>query len=55
MAVQVALSGIRKAAILLAAVGEEPSSQIFKHLTPPEIEQLARELAQLGAVHPGHG
>ena len=55
MAVQVALSGIRKAAILLAAVGEEPSSQIFKHLTPPEIEQLARELAQLGAVPPDTG
>ena len=55
MAVQVALSGIRKAAILLAAVGEEPSSQIFKHLTPSEIEQLARELAQLGAVPPDTG
>jgi len=55
VAVQVALSGIRKAAILLAAVGEEPSSQIFKHLTPPEIEQLARELAQLGAVPPDTG
>jgi flagellar motor switch protein FliG len=55
VAVQVALSGIRKAAILLAAVGEEPSSQIFKHLTSSEIEQLARELAQLGAVPPDTG
>ena len=50
MAVQVALSGLRKAAILLAALGEEPSSQIFKHLNNDEIEKVVKELAQLGAV-----
>jgi flagellar motor switch protein FliG len=50
MAVQVALSGLRKAAILLTALGEEPSSQIFKHLSNDEIEKVVKELAQLGAV-----
>jgi flagellar motor switch protein FliG len=55
VAVQVALSGIRKAAILLAALGEEPSSAIFKHLTNAEIERIVKELAQLGAVPPDTG
>lgn len=50
MAVQVALSGVRKAAILMASLGEGPSSEIFKHLTPSEIETIIKELAQLGAV-----
>ncbi|NOT26429.1 MAG: flagellar motor switch protein FliG [Acidobacteria bacterium] len=50
-----ALSGIRKSAILLAALGEEPSSAIFKHLTNDEIERIVKELAQLGAVPPDTG
>jgi flagellar motor switch protein FliG len=55
MAVQVALSGTRKAAILVAALGEEASSLVFKHLQPQEIERLTRELAALGPVPPEMG
>lgn len=50
MPVQVALSGVRKAAILLLTLGEEPSSEVFKHLRDDEIETIAKELAELGTV-----
>jgi len=44
------LTGARKAAILTLLVGEEASSGIFKHLQEDEIEQIAREVAAVGAV-----
>src|SRR5258706_13844820 len=50
MAVQVTLSGLRKAAILVLTLGEEPSSQVLKHLRDDEIEAIAREIADLGHV-----
>ena len=46
--VQVGLSGARKAAILVLALGEGPSSEIFKHLQEDEVEKIAKELAALG-------
>ena len=55
MNVSAPVPGIRKAAILLTALGEEPSSQIFKHLNEEEIERLAKEIAQLGSVPPDAG
>jgi len=55
MAVQVALSGLRKAAILVASLGEEPSARLFKHLSGEEIEQVAKELSRLGSVAPDVG
>ena len=50
MAVQVAMSGARKAAILLLTLGEDPSSEVCKHLREEEIEAIVKELAALGTV-----
>src|SRR5262249_17278987 len=50
MPVQVALSGARKAAILLLTLGEDPSTEVFKHLRDDEIEAIAKELTGLGTV-----
>lgn len=50
MAVQTTLSGARKAAILLLTLGEEPSSEVCKHLRDDEVEAIARELSALGTV-----
>jgi flagellar motor switch protein FliG len=44
------LSGVRKAAVVTLLLGEETSSEIFKHLHEDEIEQIAREVALLGSV-----
>jgi flagellar motor switch protein FliG len=49
-AVQVSLSGVRKAAILSLMLGEEASATIFKHLSEEEIERIAKEVASLGTV-----
>lgn len=46
------LSGKRKAAILLVALGSEKASDIYKHLTEEEIEQLTLEIANMQKVEP---
>ena len=50
MAIQTTLSGTKKAAILVLALGEEASSQMFAHLQEEEIEKIAKEVAALGPV-----
>src|SRR5262245_19164262 len=50
MAVQITLSGIRKAAVVLLLLGEEITSEVFKHLSEAEIEEVAKEMAALGPV-----
>jgi flagellar motor switch protein FliG len=50
MAVVTALSGTKKAAILVLALGEEASAEMFKHLHEDEIEKIAKEVAALGPV-----
>ena len=50
MAVQVTLSGPRKAAILLLTLGEAQSSEVCKHLHESEVEAIAKELATMGTV-----
>lgn len=45
-----ALTPARKAAIVMMALGEEKSAQVFKFLQEHEIEALAREVAQAGTV-----
>jgi flagellar motor switch protein FliG len=47
---QPALSGIRKAAVVLLLMGEEASAEVFKHLSEEEIEVLAKQMAVLGPV-----
>jgi len=44
------LTGVRKAAVLTLLIGEKASTEIFKFLGEEEIEQIAREVAVLGAV-----
>jgi len=41
------LTGRKKAAILLIALGKEKASEIYKHLNEDEIEQLTLEIANL--------
>ena len=49
------VSGARKAAIALLALGEDGASSIVKHLREDEIERVAREIAAMGAVPPELG
>ncbi|MFS8500564.1 MAG: flagellar motor switch protein FliG [Caldicoprobacter sp.] len=44
------LTGRKKAAILLVALGKEKASEIYKHLNEDEIEQLTLEIANLSRV-----
>lgn len=44
------LSGARKAAILMMAVGEERAAKIFRYMQEDEIERVAREVAAIGFV-----
>lgn len=47
MAEATQLTGLRKAAILLVALGEEASEAVFPHLRDDEIQELSREIAVL--------
>jgi flagellar motor switch protein FliG len=49
------LSGARKAAIVMMALGEEHSSKLLRHLDEREIERIAREVSVLGKVTPDVG
>jgi flagellar motor switch protein FliG len=44
------LTGVRKAAVFTLLLGEESSAAMLKHLHEDEIEQIAREVAIVGAV-----
>ena len=55
MAVVTALSGTRKAAILVLAMGEEAAGEMFKHLHEDEVEKIAKEVAALGPVNSDAG
>lgn len=44
------LSGKQKAAVLIVALGPDISSNIYKHLTEEEVEQLTLEIANLKKV-----
>jgi flagellar motor switch protein FliG len=50
VAVHQTIPAIRKAAIVMLLIGEELSSEIFKHLTEEEIEGVSKEMAALGPV-----
>ena len=43
-------AGARKAAILLVVLGEDAASQIYRHLPPPDVERITREIASLTPV-----
>lgn len=49
------MSGARKAAILMIAIGEERAAKVFKFLQEDEIERVAKEVAGIGFVSPDAG
>ena len=42
--------GIENAAILLMSLGEEEAAEVFKHLTPKEVQSLGESIARMKAV-----
>ena len=46
------MTKVRKAAVVLLAMGEEASAEVFKHLNETEIERIVREISTLGKVAP---
>src|SRR6202020_2243420 len=44
------MNGVRKAAILMAVMGEEAASAIYRTLSEKEVEVVTKELAELGIV-----
>ncbi|GAB2563548.1 flagellar motor switch protein FliG [Gracilibacillus alcaliphilus] len=50
MAKRKELTGKQKAAILLISLGPDVSAQVFKHLTPEEIEKLTLEISSVKKV-----
>ena len=51
------INGLRKAAILMAMMGEEAASVVYRGLTEKEVQIITKELAELGRVPSGvaHG
>ncbi len=46
------MSGVRKAAILMVAVGEEAAKEIMRQLPEPDVQRIAEELADMRGVTP---
>jgi flagellar motor switch protein FliG len=46
------LSGVRKAAIFLVAVGDEAGKKILQNLAEPDVQRLTEEIADLRSVPP---
>ena len=44
------MNGVRKAAILMALMGEESASAVYRTLSEKEVELVTKELAELGRV-----
>lgn len=44
------MNGIRKAAILVAVMGEEAASAVYRHLSEREIQIVTKELAEMGRI-----
>jgi len=44
------MNGVRKAAILMAIMGEEAASAVYRNLSETEIEIVTKELAELGRI-----
>ena len=47
---QAALTGVRKAAILLVSLGEEVASAVYRHLPDTDLQRITREIAELDYV-----
>lgn len=44
------MNGVRKAAILMALMGEEAASAVFRHLSEKEVQVVTKEIAELGRI-----
>lgn len=44
------MNGVRKAAILIATLGEDAAASIFRHLVEEDLQRLSQEIARLGTV-----
>jgi flagellar motor switch protein FliG len=44
------MTGLRKAAILVAVMGEEAASAVYKHLSEKEVQIVTKELAEMGRI-----
>jgi flagellar motor switch protein FliG len=42
--------GLNDAAILLMSLGEEEASEVFKHLSPKEVQKLGETIARMRTV-----
>jgi flagellar motor switch protein FliG len=47
---KLAISGARKAAILLTVLGEDSAATVFRHLNEEDLQQVADEVAALGTI-----
>jgi flagellar motor switch protein FliG len=47
-----AMTGIRKAAVLLVVLGDEAASQVYRHLNSQDVQRLTQEIAELGYISP---
>jgi flagellar motor switch protein FliG len=45
-----AMTGVRKAAILLVLLGDDAASEVFRHLNTPEVQRLTQEIAELSYI-----
>jgi flagellar motor switch protein FliG len=45
------LSGIKKAAILMVLLGDEPSASMFRYLEEEEVQEISKEIARLGQIN----
>lgn len=54
MSAPVAMDGARKAAALMVALGEDAASEIFRCLSPDEVERVTAAIASFGSVEPDH-
>ena len=43
-------NGLQKSAILMMAIGEDAAAEVFKHLSPREVQTLGSAMADLSAV-----
>ena len=46
------LSGMRKAAIAIVALGDDVATEVFRLLTDEEVQRVSREISKLGTVTP---
>jgi flagellar motor switch protein FliG len=47
-----AMTGIRKAAILLVILGDDMASEIYRHLSTTEVQRLTQEITELSYISP---